>query len=114
MGKLPRGVRLYRLRSEGSVVLAERDGARALGPERELLRFIDDGQFAHYLVGGAATSPERPSNATVKIGIVGPRSAFTPHAHGGSTSSSASDTRPAACTTASTDGSPKSCSLRAS
>ncbi|MFB8776459.1 cupin domain-containing protein [Streptomyces broussonetiae] len=81
--RLPRGVRLYRLRPEGSVVLADRDGARELGPERDLLRFIDDGQFAHYLVGDAATSPERPSNATVKLGIVGPRSAFTPHAHGG-------------------------------
>jgi hypothetical protein len=76
-------VRLYRLRPNGSVVLADRDGARDLGPERDLLRFIDDGQFAHYLVGDAATSPERPSNATVKLGIVGPRSAFTPHAHGG-------------------------------
>ncbi|MFJ8599845.1 cupin domain-containing protein [Streptomyces shenzhenensis] len=82
-GRLPRGVRLYRLRSDGSVVLGDRDGARELGPERDLLRFIDDGQFAHYLVGDAATSPERPSNATVKLGIVGPRSAFTPHAHGG-------------------------------
>ncbi|MFJ6087102.1 cupin domain-containing protein [Streptomyces sp. NPDC092369] len=80
---LPRGVRLYRLGADGSVVLADRDGARELGPERDLLRFIDDGQFAHYLVGDAATSPERPSNATVKLGIVGPRSAFTPHAHGG-------------------------------
>ncbi|MEU6610065.1 cupin domain-containing protein [Streptomyces shenzhenensis] len=83
LGGLPRGVRLYRLRSDGSVVLGDRDGARELGPERDLLRFIDDGQFAHYLVGDAATSPERPSNATVKLGIVGPRSAFTPHAHGG-------------------------------
>ncbi|MFF0225303.1 cupin domain-containing protein [Streptomyces sp. NPDC004629] len=81
--RLPRGVRLYRLRSDGSVLLGDRDGARELGPERDLLRFIDDGQFAHYLVGDAATSPERPSNATVKLGIVGPRSAFTPHAHGG-------------------------------
>ncbi|MEU3345083.1 cupin domain-containing protein [Streptomyces sp. NPDC006700] len=83
MGELPHGVRLYRLRPDGSVLLADRDGARALGPERDLLRFIDDGQFAHYLVGDAATSPERPSYATVKLGIVGPRSAFTPHAHGG-------------------------------
>ncbi|MFD0312781.1 cupin domain-containing protein [Streptomyces flavalbus] len=83
LGGLPGGVRLYRLRPDGSVVLADRDGARDLGPERDLLRFIDDGQFAHYLVGDAATSPERPSNATVKLGIVGPRSAFTPHAHGG-------------------------------
>ncbi|MFE6286172.1 cupin domain-containing protein [Streptomyces sp. NPDC057877] len=83
ISELPHGVRLYRLRPDGSVVLADRDGARDLGPERDLLRFIDDGQFAHYLVGDAATSPERPSNATVKLGIVGPRSAFTPHAHGG-------------------------------
>lgn len=83
LGELPYGVRIYRLRADGSVVLADRDGARDLGPERDLLRFIDDGQFAHYLVGDAATSPERPSNATVKLGIVGPRSAFTPHAHGG-------------------------------
>ncbi|WP_280882118.1 cupin domain-containing protein [Streptomyces pseudovenezuelae] len=80
---LPQGVRLYRLSPDGSVVLADRDGARELGPERDLLRFIDDGQFAHYLIGDAGTSPERPSNATVKLGIVGPRSAFTPHAHGG-------------------------------
>lgn len=83
VGDLPGGVRLYRLLPDGSIVLADRDGARDLGPERDLLRFIDDGQFAHYLVGDAATSPERPSNATVKLGTVGPRSAFTPHAHGG-------------------------------
>ncbi|MET8978849.1 cupin domain-containing protein [Streptomyces sp. NPDC004539] len=82
-GELPSGVRLYRLGADGGVVLADRDGVRELGPDKDLLRFIDDGQFAHYLVGDAKTSPERPSNATVKLGIVGPRSAFTPHAHGG-------------------------------
>ncbi|SCF86512.1 cupin domain-containing protein [Streptomyces sp. Ncost-T10-10d] len=80
---LPEGVELYHLRPDGGIELADREGARELGPEREFLRFIDDGQFAHYLVGDAATSPERPSNATVKLGVVGPRSAFTPHAHGG-------------------------------
>lgn len=80
---LPGGVELYHLRPDGGIVLADREGARELGPEREFLRFIDDGQFAHYLVGDAGTSPERPSNATVKLGVVGPRSAFTPHAHGG-------------------------------
>lgn len=80
---LPGGVELYHLRPDGGIVLADREGSRELGPEREFLRFIDDGQFAHYLVGDAATSPERPSNATVKLGVVGPRSAFTPHAHGG-------------------------------
>jgi uncharacterized RmlC-like cupin family protein len=74
---------LYHLRSDGGIVLAKREGVREFGPEREFLRFIDDGQFAHYLVGEAATSPERPSNATVKLGVVAPRSAFTPHAHGG-------------------------------
>ncbi|WEV29515.1 cupin domain-containing protein [Streptomyces sp. 71268] len=82
-GRLPGGVELYGLLPGGGIVFADRDGARELGPEREFLRFIDDGQFAHYLVGDAATSPERPSNATVKLGVVGPRSAFTPHAHGG-------------------------------
>ncbi|MFD3998191.1 cupin domain-containing protein [Streptomyces sp. NPDC058548] len=86
-GRLPRdlpgGVELYHLRPDGGILLADREGSRELGPEREFLRFIDDGQFAHYLVGDAATSPERPSNATVKLGVVGPRSAFTPHAHGG-------------------------------
>ncbi|MFE2323010.1 cupin domain-containing protein [Streptomyces sp. NPDC059385] len=80
---LPGGVELYHLMPDGGIVLADREGSRELGPEREFLRFIDDGQFAHYLVGDAATSPERPSNATVKLGVVGPRSAFTPHAHGG-------------------------------
>ncbi|MER5931740.1 cupin domain-containing protein [Streptomyces sp. NPDC002054] len=80
---LPGGVQLYHLRPDGGIVLADREGSRELGPEREFLRFIDDGQFAHYLVGDAGTSPERPSNATVKLGVVGPRSAFTPHAHGG-------------------------------
>ncbi|WP_254393608.1 cupin domain-containing protein [Streptomyces buecherae] len=82
-GRLPDGVELYGLLPGGGIVFADRDGVRELGPEREFLRFIDDGQFAHYLVGDAATSPERPSNATVKLGVVGPRSAFTPHAHGG-------------------------------
>ncbi|WP_031079393.1 cupin domain-containing protein [Streptomyces sp. NRRL S-118] len=80
---LPGGVEVYHLGPDGGIVLADRDGARELGPDREFLRFIDDGQFAHYLVGDAATSPERPSNATVKLGVVAPRSAFTPHAHGG-------------------------------
>ncbi|WP_327120702.1 cupin domain-containing protein [Streptomyces sp. NBC_01341] len=82
-GALPKGVELYHLKPDGSIELADREGSRPLGAERALLRFIDDGQFAHYLIGDAGTSPERPSNATVKLGVVGPRSAFTPHAHGG-------------------------------
>ncbi|MFE3827155.1 cupin domain-containing protein [Streptomyces sp. NPDC059092] len=80
---LPYGVEVFHLRPDGRVLFADREGARELGPSEEFLRFIDDGQFAHYLVGDARTSPERPSNATFKLGVVGPRSAFTPHAHGG-------------------------------
>ncbi|MFD5750240.1 cupin domain-containing protein [Streptomyces sp. NPDC127033] len=80
---LPYGVEVFHLRPDGRVLFADREGARELGPSEEFLRFIDDGQFAHYLVGDARTSPERPSNATYKLGVVGPRSAFTPHAHGG-------------------------------
>ncbi|WP_327234764.1 cupin domain-containing protein [Streptomyces sp. NBC_01317] len=81
--RLPFGVEVFRLGADGRVLFADREGARELGPREEFLPFIDAGQFAHYLVGDAGTSPERPSNATFKLGVVGPRSAFTPHAHGG-------------------------------
>ncbi|MEV7026868.1 cupin domain-containing protein [Kitasatospora sp. NPDC093558] len=86
--RLPGGVELYRLGPDGRVLTADRGGARHLGHQHgsttgELLRFIDSGQYAHYFIGDAKTSPERPSNATYKLGIVAPRSAFTPHAHGG-------------------------------
>lgn len=83
---LPDGAELYRLRPDGRVLRADRGGARELGPhdpDSGLLRFIDDQQWAHYFIGDAATSPERPSNATYKLGLVAPHSAFTPHAHGG-------------------------------
>ncbi|RAJ44906.1 hypothetical protein K353_01483 [Kitasatospora sp. SolWspMP-SS2h] len=83
---LPDGAELYRLRPDGRVLRADRTGARELGPQdpnSRLLRFIDDRQWAHYFIGDAATSPERPSNATYKLGLVAPHSAFTPHAHGG-------------------------------
>jgi hypothetical protein len=59
---------------------------RAAGAASELdgfLPFIDPGQRARYFIGDANTSPERPSNATYKLGVVRPHSAFTPHAHGG-------------------------------
>jgi hypothetical protein len=81
--RLPPGVELYRLGVDGSVTVSDRDTSRALGPDREFLPFIDDGQFARYFIGDAKTSPERPSNATYKLGVVAPRTAFTPHAHGG-------------------------------
>ena len=81
--ELPRGVEVYTFGAGGAVVVRDEHGARALGPGSDLLPFIDDGQFARYFVGDAKTSPERPSNATYKLGMVAPHSAFTPHAHAG-------------------------------
>jgi mannose-6-phosphate isomerase-like protein (cupin superfamily) len=72
MSDMPAGVELYELPADGTLTLT--DG---------FLNFIDEGQRARYLIGDAQTSPHRPSNATVKIGVVRPHSAFTPHAHGG-------------------------------
>jgi hypothetical protein len=80
---LPDGVELYSFDPGGEVVVRDERGTRTLGPGADMLPFIDDGQFARYFIGDAKTSPERPSNATVKLGIVAPHSAFTPHAHAG-------------------------------
>jgi hypothetical protein len=80
---LPDGVQIYTFGADGSVVVRDVHGAAPLGPGDDLLPFIDDGQFARYLIGDAKTSPERPSNATYKLGLVAPHSAFTPHAHAG-------------------------------
>jgi mannose-6-phosphate isomerase-like protein (cupin superfamily) len=80
---LPSGVELYSFGADGTVVVTGERGAEPLGPGPDLLPFIDDGQFARYLIGDAKTSPQRPSNATFKLGLVAPHSAFTPHAHAG-------------------------------
>ena len=80
---LPAGVEVYRFGADGGCTVTDEAGTRPLGTDEELLRFIDDGQLAHYFVGDARTSPDRPSNATYKLGVVAPHSAFTPHAHGG-------------------------------
>jgi uncharacterized RmlC-like cupin family protein len=69
---LPAGVEVYSFPVDGDV-----------GRLSDLLPFIDPGQAARYFIGDAATSPQRPSNATYKLGIVRPHSAFTPHAHAG-------------------------------
>jgi hypothetical protein len=74
--RLPAGVEVYSLPVDGA---AARRGAEL----DDLLPFIDPGQVARYFVGDAATSPQRPSNATYKLGVVRPHSAFTPHAHAG-------------------------------
>ena len=81
--ELPGGVELYTFGADGEVVVRDGRGTERLGPGSDLLPFIDDGQFARYLIGDAKTSPERPSNATYKLGLVAPHSAFTPHAHAG-------------------------------
>lgn len=79
---LPSGVELYRLGADGAVELITPSGSRRLDHDTRLLRFIDDGQRAHYLIGDAASGPAHPSHATVKIGIVAPHSSFSPHVHG--------------------------------
>lgn len=81
--RVPRGVERYAFGGGGEVELTDSSGTRRLGPGDEFLRFIDDGQFARYFIGNARTSPENPSNATYKLGVVAPHTAFTPHAHGG-------------------------------
>ena len=83
MAGLPHGVELYLLPAAGTASLV--NGARTtdLATANGFLRFIDDGQRALYFVGSPETSPERPTNATYKLGVVRPHSAFTPHAHGG-------------------------------
>jgi hypothetical protein len=78
--RLPAGVEVYSLPVDGAA-LRRAGGTGA--PLADLLPFIDPGQGARYFIGDAATSPERPSNATYKLGVVRPHSAFTPHAHGG-------------------------------
>jgi hypothetical protein len=80
--RLPDGVELTVLPPHGAALHADRTGVRALADGGPMLRFIDDGQRARYLIGDATTSEDRPANATVKIGVVRPHSAFTPHAHG--------------------------------
>lgn len=105
-GTLPEGVELYHLRPDGSIELADRDGARLLGPEREFLRFIDDGKFAHYLVGDATTSPSiprTPRSSSVSWGRAAPSPRMPTVVN---TSSSAWATRRAASTTRTATGSP--------
>jgi len=80
---LPSGVELYALTADGTAVRSAGTGRGDLLDGDGLLPFIDSGQQARYLIGDRCTSPERPSNATYKLGVVRPHSAFTPHAHGG-------------------------------
>jgi hypothetical protein len=77
---LPPGVEIYSFPAEGVAIRRTRTG---VDEPDGFLPFIDTGQRARYFIGDAATSPERPSNATFKLGEVRPHSAFIPHAHGG-------------------------------
>jgi hypothetical protein len=78
--ELPPGVEVYSFPADGAAIRRTRAG---VAEPDGFLPFIDSGQQARYFVGDAGTSPERPSNATYKLGVVRPHSAFTPHAHGG-------------------------------
>ncbi|WP_238005776.1 hypothetical protein KZZ52_43600 [Dactylosporangium sp. AC04546] len=80
---LPPGVELYSLAADGTATVASAAGRADLLDGDGLLPFIDNGQHARYLIGDQLTSPQRPSNATYKLGVVRAHSAFTPHAHGG-------------------------------
>lgn len=85
---LPTGVELYLFDPYGIAHVVTKSGIQRLNPTgaagdtSAFLRFIDDGQFARYLIGNASTSAACPSNATYKLGVMRPHSAFTPHAHG--------------------------------
>lgn len=78
--KLPPGVEVYSFPADGVAIRRTRTG---VAEPDGFLPFIDAGQQARYFIGDAATSPERPCNATYKLGVVNPHSAFTPHSHGG-------------------------------
>jgi mannose-6-phosphate isomerase-like protein (cupin superfamily) len=80
---VPAGVEILRLGPNGQVTRRTSTGETDLSGSEGATRFIDPGQRAWYLVGDAGTSPERPSNATYKLGMVRPHSSFTPHAHAG-------------------------------
>ena len=85
---LPGGVELYLFAPHGVCHILTRGSLRSLNPIKNafdriaFLRFIDDGQFVFYFIGDALTSDLKPANATYKLGIVRPHSAFIPHAHG--------------------------------
>jgi hypothetical protein len=83
MQALPPGVEIFSLAAHGVARLRSGRETSDLLRAGDLLRFIDDGQAARYFIGHRGTSPQQPSNATFKLGIVRPHSAFTPHAHGG-------------------------------
>src|SRR5262245_32778284 len=78
--RLPAGVEVYSFPADGAAARRGGSGGTELD---NLLPFIDPGQVARYFIGDAATSPQQPSNATYKLGVVRPHSAFTPHAHAG-------------------------------
>lgn len=78
---LPDGVELYRLSTAGTIALSTPAGDHRLDRDPDLLRFIDDGHRAHYLIGDQDSGPDRPSQATVKVGVVAPHGAFRPHVH---------------------------------
>lgn len=84
---LPEGARLYQTMPDGSVYMTGDGRVHKLDHkdpdiDRLLLPFINEGNEAYYLVGAADTGPDKPQNATAKIGFTAGHKAFVPHAHG--------------------------------
>ncbi len=85
---LPAGAEVYLFDPAGTIHILTRSNLQLLDPlqcaadRSAFLRFIDEGHFARYFIGSAATSEQNPTNATGKVGMMRPHSAFTPHAHG--------------------------------
>lgn len=79
---LPPGVELLLLGPAGVVTQIDAEGLRTLRPSEDFRQFMDEGQYARYLIGEAESGPERPAHATYKLGIVAPHSTFAPHTHG--------------------------------
>lgn len=81
---LPAGASVLITDSDGTLLTVRRHCVKPIAAEHDndLLPFIDQGHFARYLIGNAATSDTNPANATYKLGIVAAHRGFTPHAHG--------------------------------
>lgn len=84
---LPQGVLLYQITRDGKIYVTGDGKIQEVSSDEKdyqdkLHLFINPGNKAYYLLGSPDTSPERPNNATVKMGITDSHHHFTPHAHG--------------------------------
>jgi len=84
LGTLPEGVQVYYPDFNGTIFVKEGDSIKQHSGDEspELLPFLNEGNFAHYLIGGPDSGPTDPSFATTKLGITAAHHSFVPHAHG--------------------------------